>query len=54
MDSLMLQVCYDNLWMADGRMEYMNAKNTTFFINKDCTFHQFLTRVYDILQINHN
>ena len=56
MDSVVLQLCYDYWWetLIDGRTEYVNAKNTSFSIQKDCTFDQFLARVYEILQINPN
>ncbi|KAH9797211.1 ATP synthase mitochondrial f1 complex assembly factor 1 [Citrus sinensis] len=56
MDSVVLQLCYDGWWetLADGRMEYVNNNNTTFLIRKECTFDQFLARVYDVLQINRN
>ena len=56
MDSVVLQLCYDGWWetLADGRTEYVNAKNTTFLVWKDCTFEQFLARVYEVLQINPN
>ena len=30
----------------------MNAKNTAFLVRKDCTFEQFMARVYEVLQIN--
>ncbi|KAH9655138.1 SWIM-type domain-containing protein [Citrus sinensis] len=56
MDSVVLQLCYDGWWetLADGSMEYVNGNNTAFLIRKDCTFDQFLARVYDVLQINRN
>ncbi|KAH9715045.1 SWIM-type domain-containing protein [Citrus sinensis] len=56
MDSVVLQLCYDGWWetFADGRTEYVNAKNTTFLVRKDCTFEQFMARVYEVLQINPN
>ena len=56
MDSVVLQLCYDDWWetLADGRMEYVNAKNTAFLVWKDCTFDQFLVWVYEVLQINPN
>ena len=56
MDSVVLQLYYDGWWetLADGRTEYVNAKNTTFLVRKDCTFEQFMARVYEILQINLN
>ena len=38
----------------DSRMEYVTAKNTNFLIRKNCMFDQFLTRVYEVLQINPN
>ena len=33
MDSVVLQLCYDGWWetLVDGRTEYVNAKNTSFF-----------------------
>lgn len=34
--------------------KYVNAKNKAFLIWKDCTFDQFLARVYEVLQINPN
>ncbi|KAH9674858.1 glucomannan 4-beta-mannosyltransferase 9 [Citrus sinensis] len=54
MDSVVLQLCYDGWWetLADGRTEYVNAKNTAFLVRKDCTFEQFMARVYEVLQIN--
>ncbi|KAH9718027.1 SWIM-type domain-containing protein [Citrus sinensis] len=54
MDSVVLQLCYDGWWetLADGRTEYVNAKNTSFLVRKDCTFEQFMARVYEVLQIN--
>ena len=35
-DSIVLQLCYDGWWetLADGRMEYVNAKNIIFFFGK--------------------
>ena len=56
MDSVVLQLCYDGWWetLADGRTEYVNANNTTFLVRKDCTFEQFIVRVYEVLQINPN
>ncbi|KAH9694856.1 SWIM-type domain-containing protein [Citrus sinensis] len=55
MDSVVLQLCYEGWWetLADGRTEYVNAKNTTFLVRKDCTFEQFMARMYEVLQINH-
>ena len=54
MDFVVLQLCYDGWWetLADGHTEYVNAKNTSFLVWKDCTFEQFLARVYEVLQIN--
>ncbi|XP_052298607.1 uncharacterized protein LOC127902730 [Citrus sinensis] len=54
MDSVVLQLCYDGWWetLADGRTEYVNTKNTAFLVRKDCTFEQFMARVYEVLQIN--
>ena len=54
MDSVVFQLCYDGWWetLADGRTEYVNAKNTAFLVRKDCTFEQFMARVYEVLQIN--
>ena len=40
--------------LTDGIMKYVNAKNKAFLIWKDCTFDQFLARVYEVLQINPN
>ncbi|KAH9756754.1 pentatricopeptide repeat-containing protein [Citrus sinensis] len=56
MDSVVLQLCYNGWWetLADGRTEYVNAKNTVFLVRKDCTFEQFMARVYEVLQINPN
>ncbi|KAH9659886.1 SWIM-type domain-containing protein [Citrus sinensis] len=56
MDSVVFQLCYDGWWetLADGRTEYVNAKNTTFLVRKDSTFEQFMARVYEVLQINPN
>ena len=51
MDSVVLQLYYDGWWktLAYGRMEYVNAKNIAFLVRKDCTFEQFLVRVYEVL-----
>ena len=56
MNSVVLQLCYDGWWetLANSRTEYVNAKNTIFLVWKDCTFEQFLARVYEVLQINPN
>ena len=56
MDSVVFQLCYDGWWetLAYGRTKYVNAKNTTFLVRKDCTFKQFLVRMYEVLQINPN
>lgn len=35
-------------------MEHVNAKNTACLVQKDCTFDQYLARVYGVLQINLN
>ena len=52
----MLQLCYDGCWesLANDHMEYVNAKTTTFLVQKDCTFDNFLARVYEVLPINTN
>ena len=56
MDFVVLQLCYNGWWetLVDGRTEYVNAKNTTILVRKDCTFEQLLARVYEVLQINPN
>ena len=56
MDFIALQLCYDGWWetLANDRTGYVNAKNTSFLIRKDCTFEQFLVKVYEVLQINPN
>lgn len=35
-------------------MKSVNAKNTTFLVRKKCRFDQYLTSVYQVLQINSN
>lgn len=51
MDLIVFQLRFIGWWetLADGRMEYINDNNTTFFVRKDCTFDQFLTKVYEVL-----
>ena len=56
MDVVLHQLYYDGWWemLGDGRIEYVNGKNTTFFIGKNCLFDQFFARVYEVLQVNPN
>ena len=56
MDSMIVQMCFDGSWETseNGCVEYKNGKNTAFFVKKDSTFHEFIARVFEVLEIDSN